>query len=147
MSIKSACSVALLAAAILAFGACGGGGGTGTGGTTGGAGSGGSTGSGGSGGTGSTLPVIASCMAFCVAEKDCKADTSVEDCYDYRCNNPSSIMPFAGQPATCQTAFKAFYDCLKAQPMICDTAAGAANIPGDCQTQLTALGSANCTQK
>jgi hypothetical protein len=143
MSIKSGGSVALLVA-ILACGACSSGnGGTGAGGAGGTTGSGGSTGSGGTGG-GSALPVVTACKAFCVAEKDCKADTTVEDCYDYRCDNPAGIMPFASQPASCQTAFKAFYDCLATQSMICDN--GQANIPGACMTQFTALSTANCSQ-
>jgi hypothetical protein len=140
MSIKSGASVTLLAA-VLAFGACSSGNdGTGKGG------SGGSTGSAGTsgGGTGgSTLPVVASCMAFCVAEKDCNDTSTVEDCYGYRCTAMTNMMPFAQQPESCRAAYKAYYDCLATQAQICD--GNQANIPGACGTQASAIPDANCS--
>jgi hypothetical protein len=142
MSIKSACSMALLAA-VFAFGGCSGGDGGGGGGTTG-AGGTGSGGRGGGGGGAATLPVVASCMAFCVAEESCNPTTTTADCYDYRCTNMTNMAPFAQQPESCRAAYKAYYDCLATQPMKCDPINPNANIPGDCVTQASAIPDANC---
>jgi hypothetical protein len=143
MSTKSACSMALLAAA-LALGACSGGDGGGGGGGTTGTGGAGSGGRGGGGGAAAMLPVVASCMAFCNAEDACNPTTTVADCYDYRCTNMTNMAPFAQQPESCRAAYKAYYDCLATQATPCDPVNPSANIPGDCGTQASAIPDANC---
>jgi hypothetical protein len=136
MSIKSRCSVALLSAMLLA--ACSSSNGGSPDAT-------GAAGSGGGGTGGSDLPVVAACKAFCQAEKDCNSDTTLDDCYSYRCTDVSNMLPFPQQPASCQNAYKAFYDCLAHQTTICDPInPNMANIPGSCTTQADALGAANC---
>jgi len=88
----------------------------------------------------SALPdVIKSCIGFCVAERDCRADSTIEDCIDYRCVQAVNQggKSLATLSTGCQTATKAWFDCLATQTKICDS--GMANLPGDCAAQATAL--------
>jgi hypothetical protein len=134
--------------------ACGGGSGGGSGGASG---SGGKSGSGGASGTGSggasaESELQKTCRMFCMSEEThhCHAneDTTVDKCMSYRCP-PAGESNSHETPATCASAYVAYYKCLIAQQT-----AGTANPenpskpgcqePGTCETQAMALANANC---
>jgi hypothetical protein len=121
-------------------GAPGNGGVTGTGGAA----VGGNKGTGGSSSTATNLPAVTvACHAWCAKEDHCNPDTTVEDCYAYRCHEGAgngTPVGDASYSAACQAAGKAYFDCLTAQPDVCDVAA----ITTACQSK-TAAYSAACS--
>ncbi|MFZ5891874.1 MAG: hypothetical protein ACOY0T_12540 [Myxococcota bacterium] len=64
---------------------------------------------------------LSACQDFCVAEKDCDTTTTVEECIEYACGDIEK------QKTACQSALKAFYDCMKKASDVCSTAS--------CETQ------------
>ncbi len=123
------------------------GGGAGTGGATGGSsGKGGGSGSGGTAGKGSgggagapSNPALASCMAYCAATHPeplkgmCMSSSSPEDCADYTCTNRGGNPAgnIADASPACQSAMKAFWDCLTGSADPCVS-------PGPCESQAAA---------
>jgi hypothetical protein len=104
-------------------------------------------------GDGSVLPVFAACLSFCdvenrccLAVQGCDAEGHFLACHEYRCTPESTTgTPFESQPESCQNAYKAWYDCLSAQPTACDpTNSGAANVPGACTAEAHAIADAHC---
>lgn len=84
----------------------------GTGGTAAGTGGGGAAGSGGSGGSPGAA-AFAACQAFCAAEEDCNADTTLAECERVECVNPvNPSLPIADSPRDCQEAMGAWWTCL-----------------------------------
>lgn len=57
-----------------------------------------------------------SCETFCNKEKDCDSTTTVDECIMYSCND------IAKSSSACQSALKAFYDCMNKTANICDSA-------------------------
>ncbi|HET9932559.1 MAG TPA: hypothetical protein VFQ35_17775 [Polyangiaceae bacterium] len=72
----------------------------------------------GGGGGGDTAK--SSCETFCNKEKDCNTNTTVADCIMYSCSDIEKAS------AGCQSALKAFYDCMNKATNVCDSASCAA---------------------
>ncbi len=107
-----------------AAGAGGGGGASGKGGTGGSGaagkgGTGGASGAAGSGmggagsGGGPEAAAIAACKAFCAAEEDCNASTTLAQCEETECVNPANpSQALADTPADCRDAATSWWTCL-----------------------------------
>ena len=157
--MKAFCA-SLLVLTVSAF-SCGGGGGSGSGGSScsggAGTGSGGRSGTGGGtatggagGGTSSVLQEA--CRAFCASEgvHNCHMDptTTVEECMSYRCA-PAGTANSRESPASCASAWTAYYKCLTAQqaagtPNPDNPAKPGCQEPGACTAEATAFEKANC---
>ena len=71
------------------------------------------------------------CETYCQKEKDCDANTTVDDCIMYACADIEK------EKAPCQSALKAFFECMNKSADICSTAS--------CETQEVAYHDA-CSQ-
>lgn len=118
-------------------GATGGSSGKGGSGGSAGTGTGGSSGSGAGGSAGAASGIAADCRAWCVAQDDCKTESTVDDCVEYTCTMRTAAPAgnISAAPVACQNAWKGFWQCLIDSGDPC-------TLPGPCETEAGAIGTA-----